>query len=220
MLMNNQSNNLPLQDCPPIILASTSPRRQELLAMLQVPFQVIAPTVDESQYDHLMSDPKQYVELLARLKGESVAKHYPNHLVIGSDTTVYLEKDGLEKSGEKITPPKITLGKPTSPQEAEAMLGQLQNNTHTVFSAIAVSYQGQTQTASLATQVRFCPMSPAEIKAYVDTGEPMDKAGAYAIQGIGGQYIHSITGCYFNVMGMSVRLLRELFAAFGFHLTH
>lgn len=207
------SINFSQQESPPIILASTSPRRQELLSMLQVPFQVIAPTVDENQYDHLMSEPQQYVELLAKLKGESVAKDYPNHLVIGSDTTVYLDKKDPDKGSKKMT-----LGKPTSIKDAEAMLSDLQNNTHTVFSAIAVSYQHQTKTASLATQVRFCPMSPAEIKAYVATGEPMDKAGSYAIQGIGGQYIHSIDGCYFNVMGMSVRLLRELFETLGFNL--
>jgi septum formation protein len=177
--------------------------------MLQVPFQVISPKVDESQYDHLMITPQHYVEVLAQLKGESVAIRYPDHVVIGSDTTVYLENSAGEK---------ITLGKPTSAQEAVAMLRQLQNNTHTVFSAIAVSYQHQTRTASLATQVTFCPMSPAEIEAYVETGEPMDKAGSYAIQGIGGQYIHHIHGCYFNVMGMSVRLLRELMGDFGFSL--
>lgn len=189
---------------PPIILASTSPRRRELLEMLGVPFEILAPKVDEAAYDHLMSDPKDYVETLARLKAESIAQQHAQAIVIGSDTTVHL----MEK----------TLNKPQSVQEAQAMLHTLQGKVHTVYSAVAVSYQGHTEVSSLTTQVRFCPMSAVEIQDYVSTEEPMDKAGAYAIQGVGGMFIDGIDGCFFNVMGMSPALVRELFAAHGLHL--
>jgi septum formation protein len=181
---------------PPLVLASGSPRRRELLAGLGLEFEVIRPLVDEKSIDVQGLSPIEIVLKLSRLKGESVAVHHPDSLVIASDTIVVVDGDVLEK--------------PEDEADAFRMLSRLQGRAHSVFSAIAVFHQGQVQVEALETRVNMRPLSPEEIKTYIATGEPMDKAGSYAIQGVGSLLIDSIDGCYFNVVGMSMVLLDQL----------
>jgi septum formation protein len=180
----------------PLILASGSPRRRELLAMLNLTFTVLPPTIDEDTIpvDHLPVDAR--VVELARAKGQSIATTHPHAWVLGADTLVALQDD--------------ILGKPKTTQQAEAMLARLQGRAHTVHSGISLHRGGQCWTRHVASQVWFAPMSGSEIRQYVATGEPMDKAGAYGIQGLGSVFIERIDGCYFNVMGLSVRHVYDL----------
>lgn len=190
---------------PPIILASGSPRRKELLANLGLAFEVVLPLVDEKDLA-LAEDvsPGKRVEALAHYKGASVAQKHPNALVIAADTIVVLGQQVLEK--------------PVDRSDAFAMLSALQGQTHTVYSAIAVYYQGQHRVESLATQVTMAPLNSGQIEAYIQTHEPMDKAGAYAIQGMGSTLITRIEGCYFNVVGMSLSHLAQLTQQLGVSL--
>ncbi|RDV82924.1 Maf family protein [Ammonifex thiophilus] len=188
-----------------IVLASTSPRRQEILRSLGVEFEVVAPRVKES----FSSDfpPAEMAEELARLKVEEVASRVtPPALVIGADTIV-------------VHRGKV-LGKPRSEEEAKEMLAALQGNEHTVFTGVAVLGlpEGRLIKDHVATRVFFAPLAAEEIAAYVATGEPMDKAGAYAAQGKGALFIEKIEGCYFNVVGLPVFLLHRLLLQFGVNL--
>ncbi len=180
----------------PVILASGSPRRQELLASINVQFTIIKPNVDEESFDTDTLNPSQLVEFLAQKKAEVVAQDNQNAIVIGSDTVVAING-------------KI-LGKPHSKDEAFAMLKELQNNRHQVISGIAISYQDRCRSSHAITQVTMNPMTDEQIQQYIATGEPMDKAGAYAIQGYTSLFIPKIEGCYFNVVGMSLNLLNTL----------
>lgn len=187
---------------PSLILASGSPRRRELLAHLGLAFNVVLPTVDEK--DLLLPEstlPADRVAALAQYKGASVAQLYPSALVIAADTIVVLENTVLEKPADR--------------QEAFAMLSQLQGQTHTVYTAIGVFAAGTQVVEAMATHVRMRAMTESEIWAYIDTHEPMDKAGAYAIQGVGSTLIERIDGCYFNVVGMSLVQLDRLCRAVG-----
>lgn len=179
-----------------IILASNSPRRKELLTGLGFQFDVIPPQVDEKALCDPSLAPAAYVLALAEAKGLSVAKTYPNSLVISADTVVVLDGQYLEKPLDKA--------------DAKAMLTKTQGTTHQVYTGIAVFYQGKTCLEALATSVRMAAMTEDEIMAYVETDEPMDKAGSYAIQGIGGQFVEHIDGCYSNVVGLSLPLLKTL----------
>ncbi len=191
---------------PPVILASGSPRRKELLASLGLPFTVVKSDVDEAAIpvDHL--SPEEIVQRLSAAKAQAVAATQPSALVIGSDTLVVLEGD--------------IFGKPNTPKEAFQMLSRLQNQTHTVYSGITLIDTRQEKTVSghLATQVTMKAMSEDEIWDYIQTQEPMDKAGAYAIQGFGSLLIEKIDGCYFNVVGMSLFLLNQLIEQLGYSL--
>ena len=187
-----------------VILASGSPRRRELLAGLGVSFQVIPPTADEADCDVSGLPPIEMVKRLAEYKGQSVATLYPNELVIAADTLVAI--DGH------------VLGKPGSPEEAAQMLTQLQGRQHQVVSAIAVFYQGKCVVDALATDVWMRAFSPEAIERYVATGEPLDKAGAYAIQDVGSLLVERIEGCYFNVVGMSLVLLAHVLERLGLRL--
>ena len=180
---------------PRIILASGSPRRRELLAKIYNEFEVITSEVDES----LSADisPVNGVEVLAVRKGEAVAKMLPDDcIVISSDTLV-------EIGG---TP----LGKPTSREDAYRMLKLLSGNYHNVHTGIAVHYSGRVISGVASAHVKFKPLSDEEIYAYIDGGEPMDKAGAYAIQGEGGKFIEGYEGDFDTIMGLSVSLTKEL----------
>jgi septum formation protein len=199
-----------LADQDHVILASASPRRLELLTQAGVKFEVIVPGVDETPLKD--ESPQAMVERLAALKAGAVAATRPDALVIGADTTVYI--DG------------VSLGKPGSDEEAYEMLGMIQGRTHQVWGGIAVirsgiPMQGGTSTSgcisrvwSHVTEVTMRQMSSAQIKEYVATREPLDKAGSYAIQGIGLQYVDSIKGSYSNVVGLNIAslmgVLREL----------
>jgi len=186
---------------PPVILASASPRRRELLDQLNLSFTVEAPHVDEKMLDVSQLSPKETVIKLAEYKGESVAKRHSEALVIAGDTVVVLNRE--------------VLGKPEDRQHAFEMLSRLQGQEHHVFSAIALFYRGQFCADALTTKVKMKPMNDREIWQYIETGEPMDKAGAYGIQGYGSILVEHIEGCYFNVMGMSLHLLDKLYQEIG-----
>jgi septum formation protein len=190
------------QSYPQIILASASPRRLELLGGLKLPFTVIPADVDES-FDPKMT-PEQVVTSLACLKAEHVAKHKLNgqsSLVIGADTIVVL--DG-----------KI-LGKPNDDDEACAMLKLLAGNCHKVFTGVAIyrPADGKQLVDYAISSVYIRNLEDKEISAYVKTGEPLDKAGSYALQGSGSAFVEKIEGCFTNVIGLpmplTVKLLRQ-----------
>ena len=188
-----------------IILASASPRRRELLAQIGMEFEVIPSNIEEKTNSHI---PWEMVLELSAMKAGDIYGRLPEEkrrisLVAGADTVVSLEN-------------KI-LGKPGSCQEAADMLALLQGRTHQVYTGVTLLYfrEGDTVPAKISfyekTDVTMYPMSFAEIKAYVDTGEPMDKAGAYGIQGKCAVYIKEIKGDYYNVVGLPVgRLYQEI----------
>jgi len=183
----------------PIVLASGSPRRKQLLEMLRIPFRVIAPDVDE----HVLpgEKPEAYVTRLSRAKAEAVVPRAPGDVILAADTTVVL--------GGKI------FEKPTSPKHAVEMLEQLQGKTHEVLTAVAVAENGRLEQALDVSRVTFRPNDRATLEAYVATGEPLDKAGAYAIQGLGAPLIERVEGDFFGVMGLPLRLALDLLAKFG-----
>jgi septum formation protein len=172
-----------------VILASASPRRKELLAYIIPEFDVIPSGIDETA----TGTPAQQVEMLAADKAADIASQYPNALVIGADTLVAV--DGQ------------VLGKPKDTADAATMLRLLSGRTHTVYTGVAVVGSGNMRTAVESTRVTFARMAEDEIAEYIATGEPMDKAGAYGIQGYGGKYITGIEGCFFNVMGLPLNRL-------------
>ncbi len=183
----------------PIVLASSSPRRQQLLEMLLIPFRVIAPDVDE----HVLpaEKPDHYVRRLAWAKAEAVAARAPGALILAADTTVVLD-------GEII-------GKPESPADAVAMLTRLQGRTHEVMTGVAVRRDGDVAQALDISRVTFRSMDQAGLESYVATGEPLDKAGAYAIQGVGALLIARVEGDVYGVMGLPLGLVVDLLARFG-----
>jgi septum formation protein len=183
-----------------VVLASGSPRRRELLDMIGIAHEVSPAEVDES---YLAGEPPSaYVERLAREKGRVIAERCPEALVISADTTVV--------RGEEV------LGKPGDAAEAARMLRALSGGTHIVFTAVAVSWRGRVESAVEEVTVTFRELSDAEIEAYIATGEPMDKAGAYGIQGYGATIVERIDGDYFSVMGLSLRRLVALLDRLGF----
>lgn len=172
-----------------VILASGSPRRRELLAYIIKDFDVVPSDIDENA----SGSPARQVRQLAADKAADIARQYPDALVIGADTLVAI--------GPRV------LGKPKDEAEAAAMLRNLSGRTHRVYTGIAVVSNGATHVAAQVTRVTFCHMSDEEIRDYIATGEPMDKAGAYGIQGYGGKFISHVHGCYFNVMGLPLNRL-------------
>jgi septum formation protein len=194
----------------PVILASGSPRRRELLGSLGLAFEIIAPDVDEEGFhlDHLPA--AEVVKFLARTKAQEVYKHHNQAFVIGSDTLVVINNE--------------IFGKPKSKEDAFRMLKALQGSLHEVYTGITIFSPDNRPDfppvvcEALSTQVYMRPLSDEEIHAYIATGEPMDKAGAYAIQGYGSTLVERIDGCYFNVVGMSLFLLDRLFNQLGVQL--
>jgi septum formation protein len=182
----------------PIVLASGSPRRKQLLEMLRIPFRIIAPDVDE----HVLPSetPAAYVTRLSRAKVEAVVRRAPGEVVLAADTTVVL--------GGKI------FEKPTSPTNAIEMLQQLQGKTHEVLTAVAVAENGRLEQALDVSRVTFRRNNRETLEQYVATGEPLDKAGAYAIQGLGAPLIERVEGDFFGVMGLPLRLALDLLAKF------
>jgi len=184
-----------------IILASQSPRRRELLGQIGLHDFIIRPAAGEERADPGLA-PGPLVEALSRHKGlEVAATANPGELVIAADTVVAV--DGQ------------VLGKPRSREEAVGMLTALSGRTHTVYTGVTVCADGEILSAHEATDVRFRPLSPAEIDAYVATGEPMDKAGGYAIQGMAAKFITGINGDYYNVVGLPVCRLCLMLKKFG-----
>jgi len=182
-----------------IVLASASPRRKQLLEMLGVPFRVVAPQVDETRRDG--EAPDVYVVRLARAKAGAVAAREPGDVVLGADTAVVV--------GDEV------LGKPSSAADAIAMLTKLRGRTHQVFTGVALTAGDRTEHALDVTDVTFRALTDELVAAYVRTGEPMDKAGAYAVQGQGAALIEGIRGDFFGVMGLPLRLVLDLLERFG-----
>ncbi len=185
------------RDAPPIVLASGSPRRRELLARLGLRFEVDPPRRDEG-LPFPAEGPDAYAGRISTAKAAEVAERRPDALVLAADTVVVLD-------GE-------VLGKPADAEEARAMLARLSGRQHAVHTGVTVrAPDGARATGTEVTQVRFRPLQSEEIDAYVATGEPLDKAGAYGIQEYGAAFVEGVTGCYFNVMGLPVvRLLALL----------
>lgn len=176
-----------------VILASQSPRRKELLAHLTENF-----TVEVSGVDELLPagiGPGGAAILLAQRKARVVAERHPQALVIGADTMVSV--------GREI------LGKPKSDPDAARMLGLLSGRAHQVYTGVAIYLEGREKSFNVMTEVEMAPLSPEEIVWYLSTGEAMDKAGAYGIQGAASRFVRRIAGDYFNVMGLPVNALYE-----------
>ncbi len=186
-----------------LVLASGSPRRRELLSRLRVEFEVRVPDVDETRLPD--EQPGQTVERLAKAKAEAVAA--PGLVVLAADTLVV--HDGH------------VLGKPAHPEEARFMLRRLSGDRHEVFTGVAVcGWEAGPRTRATVdvAEVVFASMTEEEIADYVESGEPMDKAGAYALQGAGGMFVEAVHGSPFTVIGLPLHLLSRLLASQGFIL--
>ena len=171
-----------------VILASKSPRRRELLELLKIPFEIIVSDIDEQiDYDN---DLVKEIEKLSYQKANAVFRDHPDALVIGSDTIVKIGND--------------VLGKPHSVEEAKQMLRELSGNTHEVVTGVTILCKENAETFSSVARVSFYPLSEEEIEEYVSTNEPMDKAGAYAIQGDAAKFIRSIEGDYYTIVGLPI----------------
>lgn len=184
-----------------LILASTSPRRRELLASTGIPFDIHPSNVpEEHQHGEL---PMDYVARLSRDKAGAIAKHHYKKWVIGADTTVLLGDQLLEK--------------PRDREDAIRILGTIAGRTHIVYTGVTLENKecGYSETRVAESAVRMLPLSDKDIAWYVDTGEPMDKAGAYAVQGIGAMFIESIHGSYTNVVGLPLALLFQMLRRAG-----
>ncbi len=181
-----------------VILASSSPRRHELLKIVNSSFDIIAPEVDESRFKDL-TDPVKHCTFLAELKAQTVSRKYSDALVIGADTIVLL-------NGEII-------GKPTDRAHAHEMLRKLSGKTHQVLTGVSLQQHenGICRTFYEKTDVNFRSLSDGEISYYIDEFAPYDKAGSYGIQDFSAIFVEGIRGCYFNVVGFPVsRYYREL----------
>jgi septum formation protein len=184
-----------------LLLASSSPRRQELLALLGLGFSVAPAHLDETPRDG--EDPLDYVRRLAAEKAAAVGAD--DEVVLAADTAVVL--DGA------------ILGKPGSADGAAAMLRSLSGRSHLVHTGVAVRLGEAGAWGSATTTVTFVPLSDADIDWYVGTGEPMDKAGAYALQGAGGVFVASVDGSASNVVGLPLHLVPAVLADIGFTLS-
>ena len=185
-----------------IVLASGSPRRRELLTRMGIAdFDVRVPETEETYPPNLT--PRETVEYISREKARAAAALCrPDEIVITADTMVFL--DGAR------------LGKPRDEAHALEMLTALQGRRHTVCTGVTVCRGDYADTQSEETEVFFRPATEQELRAYIRTGEPMDKAGAYGIQGGAGKFVESLDGSYENVMGFPVRLVGEMLGRFGF----
>lgn len=181
-----------------LILASLSPRRRELLQIITTDFTTLAPEVDESMSSRL--DPRDAVTELALRKAAHIAEQYPDATVIGADTIVAL--------GGRI------LGKPRDATHAADMLRDLSGQLHHVYTGVALVNNKHQDVFWESTAVRFRSLSEREILEYIKTGEPMDKAGAYGIQGKGALLVEGITGDFFNVMGLPLCALAQKLHSF------
>lgn len=184
---------------PPLVLASGSPRRAELLRRLGLDFQIVPADIDESALEG--EAPADLADRLARDKAEAVARDRPDAVVIGSDTIVVVDGD--------------VLGKPTDQDDAFRMLRRLSGRQHVVITGVAIAHAGETASSCEAVDVTFRDLSETVCREYVQTGEPMDKAGSYGIQGFGSAIVDRIDGDYFAVMGLPISRLLDLFDQHG-----
>ncbi|RWR11145.1 Maf family protein [Siminovitchia fortis] len=185
---------------PNLVLASSSPRRKELLEKLSIPFTIYSPNADESVDKNLT--PSEIVSILAQRKAKNAADQYPDSYVIGSDTVVAHK--------EKV------LGKPADRESARKMLLGLSGCTHSVYTGVSVVYGESVRTFYEKTDVTFWELSNEEIEWYLDSGEPFDKAGGYGIQGQGGLLVKSIHGDYYSVVGLPIGRLCRVLKHMGF----
>lgn len=177
-----------------LVLASQSPRRSDLLTAAGIPFTVRVRPVEEVHAPN--ESPDAYVRRLARAKAEASWEDR-DEIVLGADTVVVLDREVLEK--------------PSDADDARRMLRLLSGREHTVITGICLRHARGSEVDAVSTSVRFLPLSAHEIDAYVASGEPMDKAGAYAIQGLASKFVDRIDGCFFNVVGLPVsRVYRYL----------
>ena len=182
-----------------VVLASGSPRRRQLLELIGIEHDVQPANIDESVRPR--ETPARYAERLAREKASVVASRDPDRITIAADTTVVLNKK--------------VLGKPENEEDARRMLSMLSGREHTVITAIAVARGRKLRSAVEEVRVRFRRLRDDEIDAYIATGEPMDKAGAYGIQGYGATIVECIEGDYFSVMGLPLARLVDLLRDLG-----
>src|SRR5262245_17551938 len=187
---------------PKLVLASESPRRRELLKLLCSDFEAIASRVPEASKP--TESPREMVQRLAKAKARAVQALRPHSTVVGADTVVV--------GG------RLVLGKPKSRAAARNMLVQLSGKTHRVLSGLCVLRDRQCHLGVSETRVQFSPLSELEIESYLESGEPFDKAGAYAIQGFAARYVERIDGCYFNVVGLPISLLYQMLRKVGYPL--
>lgn len=181
-----------------VILASQSPRRQELLKRIIPEFEIVPADIDETIKEFV--SPEDYVLSMALQKAEHVAQAYPNDVVIGCDTIVTID-------GE-------ILGKPTSYEDAHSMLEQLNGRSHMVYTSIAIIGDDRTATATVPAEVKFFDLSEKEILTYLNTEEYVDKAGAYGIQGHGALLVQSINGDYYSIVGFPIAVVSRMLQAF------
>ncbi len=184
---------------PTLVLASQSPRRAELIGRLGLAFETIPADIDESRLGD--ETPDEHAERLSREKALTISRARPEALVVGSDTIVVVDGD--------------VLGKPRDAAEAVEMLLRLSGREHEVHTGVAVARGDRVESGLEKVKVRFRPLDRATCEAYVATGEPMDKAGAYGIQGFGSAIVEGIEGDFFAVMGLPVVRMLGLIERFG-----
>lgn len=189
-----------LKEASTIILASASPRRRDLLASAGFRFTVAPSRIEESV--DATAAPICQAEMLATLKGLNVAERFPDRFVLAADTVIDLH-------GE-------LLGKPVDCMSAVAMLRRLRGREHRVVTAVSLSRDGRSNVSSVQTRVWIRDVSDGEIERYAESGEPLDKAGSYAIQGLGGRLVERIDGCYNNVVGLPLCRVVDMLVSFGF----
>ncbi|MGO4183654.1 septum formation protein Maf [Paenibacillus sp. FSL A5-0031] len=191
-----------------LVLASSSPRRKELVASLDLSLPVYILSTDTDETIEAGWSPSEVVEQLSLRKAKAAIpllqqkQEVPTSLIIGADTIVVLDGD--------------VLGKPADDEEAKSMLRRLQGRSHEVYSGVAcvLSASGEALVAHRKTKVMMKPLSEDQIARYVATGEPRDKAGSYGIQGLGATIVEQIDGCYFNVVGLPLSLLSDMLASY------
>jgi septum formation protein len=184
---------------PRVVLASSSPRRRELLTLIGISHSVRPSDIDETPFRD--ESPRAHAERLAREKALAIAQAEHDALVVAADTIVVIDGD--------------ILGKPRDDREAATMLGRLSGRAHVVITAVAVAWRGRLVSDIEAVDVTFRTLSSDDITRYVATREPMDKAGAYGIQGFGATIVERVDGDYFAVMGLALGLMVRLMAQVG-----
>ncbi|MGI9054414.1 MAG: Maf family protein [Pyrinomonadaceae bacterium] len=183
---------------PKIILASGSPRRAEILNAVGWSFEKYVADIDESEIAG--ESPENYVQRLAQTKAETIAVKFPGQIVLGADTTVVIEHQ--------------IIGKPADLIEAKKMLEMLSGKWHEVLTGVALVKNENSSVGLQSTKVKFSEMSESEIEFLVEKGEPLDKAGAYAVQAQAALFIEKIEGDYWNVVGLPVNLVYNLYKQF------
>jgi septum formation protein len=197
--VNETRPGLPETTLQPLVLASSSPRRRHWLEAMRIPFEIQVPDVDETPL--LDEEPGDLVLRLAELKAEVVAQRHPGRWVMAADTTVAVDHH--------------TLNKPVDVEDAVRMLTLIQGRAHQVHTGFCLQRDRDSHSFVDTAQVVFRPLTEAQIRWYVGTREPMDKAGAYAIQGIGALFIEGVEGSFSTVMGLPVERVGELFLRLG-----